>query len=77
MAGALGVAMTQIALGTARPTYSLVTVRPGQSLWAIVATHYPQSDPRQLIPQVQQANHLASATIYPGELLRLPSLPAS
>ena len=77
VAGAIGVAMTQIALGTTRPTYSVVTVRPGQSLWVIVASHYPQSDPRQLIPLVQAANHLRSAVIYPGESLRLPSLSAS
>ncbi|MGC8474099.1 MAG: hypothetical protein ACP5PW_06815 [Candidatus Dormibacteria bacterium] len=77
VAGALALAMTQIALGTTRPTYSVVTVRPGQSLWLIVVSHYPQSDPRQLIPLVQAANHLGSAVIYPGEVLRLPALPAS
>jgi hypothetical protein len=77
LAGSIAVVMTQIALGTTRPTYSEVTVRPGQSLWVIVASHYPQSDPRQLIPLVQAANHLGSAVIYPGEMLRLPSLPAS
>lgn len=73
---AVVVAMTQIALGTTRTTYSVVTVRPGQSLWGIVASHYPQSDPRQVVPLVQAANHLRSAVIYPGELLRLPSPPA-
>ena len=77
VAGAIAVAMTQIALGTTRPTYSVDTVRPGQSLWVIVASHYPQSDPRQLIPLVQASNHLRSAVIYPGEVLRLPALPAS
>ncbi|MHB1523647.1 MAG: LysM peptidoglycan-binding domain-containing protein [Candidatus Dormibacteria bacterium] len=77
MAGALAVVMTQIALGTTRPTYSIVTVRPGQSLWVIVASHYPESDPRQLIPLVEAANHLGSTVIYPGETLRLPSPPAS
>jgi LysM repeat protein len=41
-------------------------------LWAIAVAHYPQTDPRQSIYDIQSANHLATDTIYPGERLLLP-----
>lgn len=46
-------------------------VRPGDTLWSIAAKNYA-GDPRQGIWQLQQANHLATATITPGEKLVLP-----
>jgi LysM repeat protein len=50
----------------------LHTVRSGDTLWAIAETAYPSDDPRDAIDQIEQANHLTSATISPGERLRLP-----
>jgi LysM repeat protein len=46
-------------------------VRPHDTLWSIAAKNYG-GDPRQAIWKLQQANHLAGATIVPGERLRLP-----
>jgi len=46
-------------------------VRPGDTLWSIAATSYA-GDPREGVWQIQQRNHLASATISPGEKLVLP-----
>jgi LysM repeat protein len=46
-------------------------VRPGDTLWS-VAEHMYGGDPRQAVWQIQQRNHLASATISPGEKLVLP-----
>jgi LysM repeat protein len=46
-------------------------VRPGDTLWSIAAKT-SSGDPRQGVWQLQQANHLASATIAPGEKLVLP-----
>lgn len=77
VAGVVVVAMTQIALGGQRPQYSTATVQAGQSLWSIAAAHYPQTDPRQSVLAIQQANHLAGGRVYPGEVLRLPALPGS
>jgi LysM repeat protein len=46
-------------------------VRRGDTLWSIAAKNYA-GDPRQGIWQLQQTNHLATATITPGEKLVLP-----
>ena len=46
-------------------------VRPGDTLWSIAAHSYA-GDPREGVWEIQQRNHLASATISPGEKLVLP-----
>lgn len=51
-----------------RQTY---VVKPGDTLWTIAASHFA-GDPREGIWEIQQRNHLASATIAPGEKLVLP-----
>lgn len=51
-----------------RQTY---VVRAGDTLWSIAARSYA-GDPREGIWKIQQRNHLASATISPGEKLVLP-----
>ena len=46
-------------------------VRPGDTLWTIAARTYA-GDPREGVWLLQQQNHLATATISPGEKLVLP-----
>jgi LysM repeat protein len=46
-------------------------VRSGDTLWSIAAGNYA-GDPREGIWEIQQRNHLASATISVGEKLVLP-----
>lgn len=46
-------------------------VRPGDTLWAVAERVY-SGDPRQGVWELQQRNHLGSATIVPGEKLVLP-----
>ncbi|HEY3578793.1 MAG TPA: LysM peptidoglycan-binding domain-containing protein [Gaiellaceae bacterium] len=46
-------------------------VRPGDTLWSVAQRAYA-GDPRQGVWELQQRNHLASATIVPGEKLVLP-----
>jgi LysM repeat protein len=46
-------------------------VRPGDTLWSVAQRTYA-GDPRQGVWELQQRNHLASATIVPGEKLVLP-----
>ncbi len=46
-------------------------VRGGDTLWSIAASNYA-GDPREGVWEIQQRNHLASATISPGERLVLP-----
>ena len=47
-------------------------VRPGDTLWSIASRIAgPQADPRPVVDDLQQANHVTGA-IVPGETLRLP-----
>lgn len=46
-------------------------VRAGDTLWSIAAQSY-SGDPREGVWEIQHQNHLASATISPGEKLVLP-----
>src|SRR3954470_7582320 len=46
-------------------------VRPGDTLWSVAQRTY-SGDPRQGVWEIQQRNHLASATIVPGEKLVVP-----
>ena len=46
-------------------------VRPADTLWTIAARSYA-GDVREGVWKLEQRNHLASATITPGEKLILP-----
>ena len=60
-----------VASATAPPVTHVVL--PGETLWSLAEQHAPASeDPRNYIYDLQQRNHLSTATIYPGESLILP-----
>jgi LysM repeat protein len=46
-------------------------VKPGDTLWTVAERTYA-GDPREGVWKLQQRNHLASATIVPGEKLVVP-----
>ena len=46
-------------------------VQPHDTLWTIAARAYG-GDPRAGIWKIEKANHLAGATIVPGEKLQIP-----
>ena len=54
----------------AGPEHAYV-VKPTDTLWSIAARNYA-GDVREGVWKLQQRNHLASATIRPGERLVLP-----
>ncbi|HVD02844.1 MAG TPA: LysM domain-containing protein [Candidatus Dormibacteraeota bacterium] len=72
-AALMGALMTTGVLGSQRSAGSWVTVRAGQSLWSIASQHYPETDPRQAILDIQAKNRLLGQFIYPGERLLLPA----
>ena len=51
-----------------RRTY---VVRPGDTLWSVAQRTF-SGDPRQGVWELQHRNHLASATIVPGQKLVVP-----
>jgi LysM repeat protein len=53
--------------------YATVTVAPGDTLWSIAAAHgRANADIQETIDQITEANHLAIATLQPGQHLRIP-----
>jgi nucleoid-associated protein YgaU len=47
-----------------------VSVQSGDSLWAIASRVAPQRDPRAEVADLQRLNHLGTAALVPGEVLR-------
>jgi len=47
-------------------------VQPGDTLWSIATAHYA-GDPREGVWEIEKRNHLAGATIEPGQQLVLPA----
>jgi len=70
LAGALAVGLAARSSHGAGPERSYV-VRPADTLWSIAARTYG-GDPREGVWQIEQANHLGSETLRPGERLTLP-----
>ena len=65
-----------VALYAARPTRSAgpdtrYVVQPGDTLWTIASQRY-DGDPRQAVWRIKELNGLASSSLAPGLVLRLP-----
>lgn len=53
--------------------YATVMVRPGDTLWAIASTYSrPNTDIQAMIDRISEVNHLQSASLQPGQRLRVP-----
>lgn len=59
---------------TGRPAAArTVVVAPGQSLWEIARRAVPGADPRAVVADLEQLNHLSAGTLRPGQRLVLPA----
>lgn len=56
--------------GGSRAVPATVTVRPGDTLWAIASRLSPQQDPRVEVAQLQRLNRLGGVSLVPGQVLR-------
>jgi nucleoid-associated protein YgaU len=70
LTGALLLGHASPSSGASHPRRHMV--RAGETLWAIALAGYPGDDPRDAVYRIERANHLAVATIVPGQVLRLP-----
>jgi LysM repeat protein len=53
--------------------YTTVTVRPGDTLWGLAASHAgPSADVQEIVDRIADVNHLQSGALQPGEHLRIP-----
>jgi LysM repeat protein len=67
-------ALSAVQVHAAQPvSYETVTVKSGDSLWKLAADRTPSGgDVQATIETIVAANHLASASIRPGQQLQLP-----
>lgn len=49
-----------------------VTVRPGQTLWAIARRTAPGVDPRETVAEIMDLNALRTSTVQAGQVLLIP-----
>ena len=59
--------------GYKTPTYKEITVRSGDSLWAIALKYSNSSDIRKYIYEIKKVNNLETSDIYEGTQLKIPA----
>jgi Tfp pilus assembly protein FimV len=60
--------------GSAAATSQTLTVRPGETLWAVAARIAPHSDPRLVVADIESRNHLHGVEVRAGQQLRVPRI---
>lgn len=56
------------------PQYDYITVEEGDTLWTIASNHAEKSktDIRKLVYEISYENNIYNASIYPGDVIRVP-----
>jgi LysM repeat protein len=67
-------ALSATQLHAAKPvTYATVTVKSGDSLWAIASAKTAENgDVQAMVDEIVAVNHLDGASLNPGQRLRIP-----
>jgi len=60
----------QVEAGTA-PSYEIVVVAPGETLWSVAAT-YASGDVQGLVNEIREVNNLKGYDLQAGQKLRVP-----
>jgi nucleoid-associated protein YgaU len=70
VAGVLWLAHASVPASPRAPDVGAVTVREGDTLWSIASRIAPQRDPRLVVAELEDVNHLPSPMLAPGQILR-------
>lgn len=70
VAGLLWLAHASAPASPHAPQVGAVTVRNGDTLWSIASRIAPQRDPRVVVAELEDVNHLSSPAVQPGQILR-------
>ena len=70
---AVGLAAARSVEGSAPPAQQTVVVQRGDTVWSLASRHYPDSDPRTRVDQIERLNHLDGPVLRPGERIQLPA----
>jgi LysM repeat protein len=69
----LSVGLARAVEGQAPAADETITVKAGDTLWSIASVRYPGRDVRNEVWRIQQANHLRTPNLMPGQTLLVPS----
>ena len=58
-------------MASAAPSYSVVVVAPGETLWSVAAA-YASGDVQGLVTQIREVNNLKGYDLQAGQKLRVP-----
>ena len=70
VAGLVWLAHASVPASPRAPDVGAVTVRDGDTLWSIASRIAPQRDPRLVVAELEDVNHLSSPMLAPGQILR-------
>jgi hypothetical protein len=71
--GIFMVVFVKAAYGGGRTGTESIVVQPGQSVWSIAASRYPDDDTRARVGEIVQLNNLGDQPIFAGEHLNVPA----
>lgn len=69
----LGLGFAHAVQGTAPVEYETVTVQPGDTLWSLSESRYPDEDVRSRVEEIERENGLRDPVLHTGQTLRLRS----
>lgn len=54
------------------PQFDYINVREGDTLWSIASQYTENKEIREVIYEITKANNLHDASIYPGDIIKIP-----
>ncbi len=54
------------------PQFDYINVKAGDTLWSIASYYAGSKEIREVIFEISEANHISDASIYPGDIIKIP-----
>lgn len=54
------------------PQFDYIDVKEGDTLWSIASDYSDNKEIREVIFEISQTNHIQNASIYPGDIIKVP-----
>jgi len=54
------------------PQFKYINVKEGDTLWSIASDYADNREIRQVIYEISKANNIHNASIYPGDVIKVP-----
>lgn len=54
------------------PQFDYINVKEGDTLWSIASDYADNNEIREIVYEISQANNIQGASIYPGDIIKIP-----